>query len=277
MKNLLYLIILIFCIVVFGCNKVEQAKNDVENEDKFQVKYPEEFKDFEGNICFIKYKNKIENHSVKVILHSFWFDYDRKWLCGSAEIMFYKNETTPDMYFRSPRFCVETPYDTVKNGDVIELEYKLPKVDYSKPFRLDPFYLTPFFFLDVNFDGKKELVLSRFGDAQRGATAFVAYDVSDPVSGYLGYDYLYDDIRGVAPYADMDYLTEIDYKKKEISTFSYGGNGLSEKNVYRLINGKIKLVAYEDYDSMGFRLARRRELKVDTITTYHNGREHIFK
>jgi hypothetical protein len=277
MKNLLYLIIMTFCIVVIGCNKVEQAKTDVEIEDKFQVKYPEGFEDFEGNICFIKYKNKIEGHSVKVVLHYFSFDSESKLLRGFAEILFYKNDSTPDLYFRAPNFCTETPYDTVKKGDVVELEYKLPKVDYSKPFKLRAFEMTPFFFLDVNFDGKKDLVLSRYGAAQRRMTAFVAYDVTDEIFDEFGYDYLYDELRDVPPYADMDCLTEIDYKKKEISTFDYEGNDISVKDVYRLVNGKIKLVRYEDYDSMGYRLARRRELKVDTITTYHNGREHIFK
>ena len=81
----------------------------------------------------------------------------------------------------------------------------------------------------------------------------------------------------IAPFADLDDLSEIDYTTQEISTFSYGGYSDSKKWIYKPINGKIILHRIEDYDSLGWLLARRQILNVDTITSYHNGREYLYE
>lgn len=143
------------------------------------------------------------------------------------------------------------------------------------PIKFSQFSALPFFFLDVNFDGDDELIMNYARQGQRYSNAYVAYGLQY-WNGEIGYDYLYDSTRGVAPFSDLDDLSEIDYTTQEISTFSYGGYSDSKKRIYKPINGKISLHRIEDYDSLGWLLARRQILNVDTITSYHNGREHLY-
>ncbi len=240
------------------------------------ISYPEGFNGFDNgdNICFIKYRNKINGYDVKIAVRQ--FGYVDSSLYGNAEIAFLRNDTRV-LYFRNYYFRIDSlDLKKINNYEVVELDYNYPKINKLKPLKFQQFSSLPFFFLDVNFDGEDELVMNYARQGQRYTNAYVAYGLQHYFE-YVSYDYLYDSTRGIAPFSDLDDFSEIDYTKKEISTFYYGGYSDSEKRIYKPINGKISLHRIEDYDSLGWLLARRQILRVDTITTYHNGRECLYR
>lgn len=277
MKNLLYIFLLLPLLDVIGCSDQTDRTDEVNDEYSIFSIYPEEFSIFApSRVCFIDFTNEIENMKAKIAVHDYFFS--DSVLTGDAEIIFYKNDSTLSLYFRAPYFGMRgVPADTIRNSQILRLTYKTPVYDINKPISFDTFRDVPFFFLDVDFDGKKDFVIKYFRQGQRWSDAYQAYDVTDDIYGSYGYDYLYDDLRGVAPYQDLDDLSEIDYNNKEISTYFYGGYSDSKKTIYKSKNGKITLHSIEDYDSLGWVLARRQVLKIDTLTTYHNNRQNLFK
>jgi len=80
--------------------------------------------------------------------------------------------------------------------------------------------------------------LNHSEQGQRWNNAYVAYGLQYEGQQPYYYDFLYDAVRGIAPYQNLDNLSEIDFNKKEISTFSYGGMDISIKEIYRKTNEK---------------------------------------
>lgn len=278
MKRLLFfLTIVMVCLI--GCSKSEQTDSSDRANDTLETShkpFPRDFELFDNgdNICFVKYRNKINGFDVRIAVRP--FAYIDSILFGSAEIAFLRNDTCfislPNPFFRIDSLNRKQ----IENFDVVELDYQYPQINKSKPIEFKQFNALPFFFLDVNFDGEDELIMNYARQGQRYSDAYVAYGLQY-WNGEIGYDYLYDSTRGIAPFSDLDDLSEIDYTTQEISTFSYGGYSDSKKRIYKPINGKISLHRIEDYDSLGWLLARRQILNIDTITSYHNGREHRYK
>lgn len=266
----------ILLIIIYFCPLSCKEQTDITAVNKTTLTaYPKNFEIFDNNdVCFIKYRNKINGFDVKVAVRP--FSYSKGSIRGNAEIAFMVKDDCY-MYFRTNHFRIDSLNLThIANGDIIELDYKYPNIDKSKPIKFEAFGSLPFFFLDVDFDGKDELILKHANMGQRQYNAYEAvglvYDF-----GTASYDYLYDSMRGVAPFSSFDDLSEIDYNKKEISTFGYGGNSLSEMLIYKIKDGQPFLHRIEDYDDMGFVLARRQILKTDTLTTYHNNRQYLYK
>lgn len=269
----------IVIIYLISCSKSGQTDSIILRNDTLRNShnhFPDGFEMFDNgdNICFVKYRNKINGFDVRIAVRP--FAYIDSTLFGSAEIAFLRNDTCfislPNPFFRIDSLNRKQ----IENFDVVELDYKYPQIKKSKPIEFNQFNALPFFFLDVNFDGEDELIMNYARQGQRYCDAYVAYGLQY-WNGKIGYDYLYDSTRGVAPFYDLDDLSEIDYTTQEISTFSYGGYSDSKKLIYKPINGKISLQRIEDYDSLGWLLARRQILRVDTITTYHNGRECLYR
>lgn len=278
MKHLLFFLTIVMAYLI-SCSKSEQAHSIILSNDTLgisQNSFPDGFEMFDNgdNICFIKYRNKINGFDVRIAVRP--FAYIDSTLFGSAEIAFLQNDTCfislPNPFFRIDSLNTKL----IENYDVVELDYKQPQINKLKSIEFSKFRSLPFFLLDVNFDGKDELIMNYAGQGQRYCNAYVVYGLQY-WNGEMGYDFLYDSTRGVAPFSDLDDLSEIDYTKKEISTFYYGGYSDSEKRIYKPINGKINLHRIEDYDSLGWLLARRQILRVDTITTYHNRREYLYR
>lgn len=278
MKHLpIFLIIIVSCLL--GCSKSEQTNScDMEDEafESIYNTFPKGFEMFDrgDNICFINYRNKIHGYDVRIGVRQ--FIYIDSTLIGNAEIAFLRNDTLflslPNPFFRIDGLNSKN----IANHDIVELDYTFPDINKLKPIEFSQFNNLPFFFLDVNFDGNDELIMNYARQGQRTIDAYVVYGLQY-WHGDIGYDFLYDATRGVEPFANLDEFSDIDYTQKEISTFAYGGYSDSKRRIYKSINGGLHLDRIEDYDSLGWLLARRRILKIDTITTYHNGREYLYK
>ena len=279
MKHLpIFLFIVLVCLI--GCSKSGQTDSSDRANDTLGIShkpFPFGFELFDNgdNICFVKYRNKINGFDVRIAVRP--FAYIDSILFGRAEIAFLRNDTCfislPNPFFRIDSLNRKQ----IENFDVVELDYQYPQINKSNPIEFSQFNALPFFFLDVNFDGEDELIMNYARQGQRYCDAYVAYGLQHWNGESTGYDYLYDSTRGIAPFSDLDDLSEIDYTTQEISTFSYGGYSDSKKQIYKPINGKISLHRIEDYDSLGWLLARLQLLNVDTITSYHNGREYLYK
>lgn len=268
-KKIISVFICCLSLILICCATTN--KNTSIEDESFPL---EDFSPLEGEVCYLTYKDSINGFKVRVKLNN--YEQEEFELFGSAEIGFYKNNALK-MSFVNPLFKINlTGLKEIKNYDIVTIDYKTPKVNFDDNISLGVFKELPFFFLDVDFDGNDELLLSNPGAGQRYCTSFLVYSPYLLFNDII-YDTLYDKLKNIPPYQELDELSELDYRNKEISIFNYGGYSDSEKRIYKRNDNTIQLDRIEDYDSLGYVLARRRVLKIDTITTYHNGREYLYK
>lgn len=278
MRRLHFIMTLVCSLSLIGCSNYNHQKRAKQIEENYR------FSSSNDSICFIQYNNRINGFNVKIEVCPFVYTeashFKNPTISGVAQIQFFVDDTC-QLSFHNPYFSLnDENIKNIKNGDILNLDYIFPKIDYSKPLCFQQFCNLPFFFIDVNFDGAPELLLNYSEQGQRWHNAYVAYELQ--CMQYEGqqlyyYDFLYDAVRGIAPYQNLDNLSEIDFNKQEISTFCYGGMDISTKEIYRKTNGKMNLAIIEEYDSLGYVLARRQILTTDTITSYHNNREYLYK
>lgn len=252
MKQLSYLLLCLILLPVISCNHSSHI--------------PDEFAVFDDSVCYIKFEQKVNGYDVKVRLSPYecWDSI----IGGVAEIAFMHGDTLR-MLFHNPYFKLKhLDRKSILNGEVYTAEYSMPDIDYSKPFDFRAFDNVPFFFLDVNFDGQPELILNYANQEQRWNNAFVAYGLMNFGDGDA-YDYLYDEVRNVPPFQNMDDLTEIDYAQNTISTLDYGGyTEISTKRIYRKINDQIQLYSIEELDSFAMNLMKKELIRQDTIILF---------
>lgn len=117
------------------------------------------------------------------------------------------------------------------SGKVIHLEYKRPVIaeeDYS-------FGTTeePFFFYDINFDGREELLLCEMFTGQRFVSIFRPYKMEETQD----WDVLESDFTQITyqePYLSLDEMTTVDKENKTITINLSGGASFSKSKVYKL-------------------------------------------
>ena len=95
----------------------------------------------------------------------------------------------------------------------------------------------PLFFLDVNFDGVDELIITKKGTGQRFWDTFDVYEIEDGEIKEPFYQ-----ITSKKPFVDFDIATKIDKMKKEITTYLSGGACDSSYKLYAFKNEKLQLV-----------------------------------
>ena len=95
----------------------------------------------------------------------------------------------------------------------------------------------PLFFLDVNFDGVDELIITKKGTGQRFWDTFDVYEIEDGEIKEPFYQ-----ITLKKPFVDFDIATKIDRMKKEITTYLSGGACDSSHKLYVIKNEKIQLI-----------------------------------
>jgi len=113
--------------------------------------------------------------------------------------------------------------DTLASGTVLKRKYQLPAGADDRHLTLGIFSEMPFFFLDVDFDGEKELVLNLASQGQKWTNAY------QPI--HLGYDYLYDNLKE-KPFTALDDHSEIDYDKNTVMLYLHSGAGSWFNDVY---------------------------------------------
>lgn len=193
--------------------------------------------DFYGSkIVRIEYKNNIHGYHVQVLWMPIEFSKTGgDYVIGPAILKFRDAKNGDVFTFTTNYFSVmsnklslksKCKLKTVKNAedchedisainqDQIKLVYQEQKPD---PKLADSGFGAsnePFFFQDVNFDGKEELIVAEFGEGQRFRTAFKVYQIGVPS--------LYQ-ITDKEPFKSLDDGSKIDYKNKKIFVDRSGG------------------------------------------------------
>lgn len=96
----------------------------------------------------------------------------------------------------------------------------------------------PFFFQDLDFDNKKELIITEVNNGQRGIASFKAYKIE--------YGEIESELYGItntAPFKSLDEMSKIDYKNKQIIIYGSGGVCLNGAEIYKFQTTKND---YED-------------------------------
>ena len=210
----------------------------------------------------LKYKTPVNGYDIDVLWTNitpislvFWAAGENDKLIGTAIIRFKKENCYTEVIHESftldmSVFDVKTPEDFYNMKDFYVIEYDKGKSStYDKfPSRTD----LPFFFCDVNFDGKKDLILNLYCWGARFSNAYRVYLAENDC---FETDLLYRATEQ-KPYIKFDDNTEFDYKKKEITLYSSGGWATYTKEFY-------KLNKYGDFE-----LYKIEELEHPTLSEY---------
>jgi len=152
------------------------------------------------------------------------------------------------------------------DGHTIEVDLsKVYSVEYnslSKPLLLDGLHhydelksggLTPFFFEDIDFDGKDELIVVDFGTGQRRVDEYTVYKSNDKHKREATYRPTYQDdivynLATAKPFDMLDQKTTFNKENKTIDVFLSGGACTNSNEKFKLIDGRYTAIEFTDWD-----------------------------
>lgn len=133
------------------------------------------------------------------------------------------------------------------------------KLSYAKDleFRDDGFgtQVEPFFFQDVNFDNKKELIITEYGTGQRGTNNYKIAETSN--IEFLN-----------SPFSELDDLSLIDYKNKTITIRGSGGACDGTTEIYK------QKTYYENYNGVKYSYSK---IELDTYIEMKDCKLYTYK
>lgn len=263
-SSLSYIFLSVFLYLIFlSTSSFIKNKNDVFIDEKpivntlsNYIKHKgfsdTELQEFIAELCdttnriyhpvFFKYPDKINGYNVEGAFY-----------IGSDGTTDYMNETNSmvlsTLYFSSDSLTFEInnpsfrPYsDTIPKGlkafDCVELAYKEPVFPNSKKITLDSISNLSFAFVDIDFDGVKELLISIPWNGQKFMNTYTAYkypydETINPFEGYV--------------LNQLDDWTEFDYENKTVISSLWAGYDGSEKWYFRYEGSKLKRFLREEY------------------------------
>ena len=185
-----------------------------------------DFECFNQPHIYIKYKQPINGYTVKVT----WLQNGE---VGNA--LFCLEKQGVQYYYFAEKWTDKILYDkgnTYPNNTVIELDYtaKLKSEEYLSDD-------SPFFFSDVDFDGKEEFIINRYKSGSRESNAYDVYDVTP-------YGYFIQ--KTEAPFTELENgQCEFDSENKTITV--YGSNGWNNaiRHIYQLKGREFELIQSE--------------------------------
>lgn len=181
----------------------------IANNTKGAIEIPEGFESFGGKKIFVKYEKPIEGYEVKALVYA-----DSTVATGYRALLdFSKAGKTVSQIETTEFFLPDIRISELNNGEIVIANYDLPDVPHSGLIKLDVYENIPFFFLDVNFDGEKELILNKVGLGQRGMNAYKPINIEFPYYDFGSWE-------TSNPYGELDDETIIDYDNKVIRTTS---------------------------------------------------------
>ncbi len=158
-------------------------------------------------------------------------------LVGPAILSFEQGDksfTVTNNYFALPLTWIDVIMDS--NGMVSRVLEPGLQLNYRVPPGKEPALIAfeePFFFLDLNFDNKMELICALTGQAQRGGRQFEVYDFDD----WGNISDASSQITHEEPYDQLDDFSDLDRKKKEIHLYGSGGMCSNSYETYSLVEG----------------------------------------
>lgn len=191
------------------------------------------------NFITINYANLVNGYKVKAawrpVLVNADFPYMDRFVRGPAILQFSNTKdsvlfTVNADYFALSKELFSITYANTDSVDIaslnttkITIQNKAQaQMDRSNPLAFE----AEFGFADVDFDGKKELIVREFGMGQRASSTYAIYKIEDDED----YDEVYK-LRN-SPFDLIDDQTEFNYTAKTITISSFGGYCSSEYTTY---------------------------------------------
>lgn len=290
MKN--KIISFLFVISLVAC-----AKSNEKDQSKNQTLIESTNSSVSSNDIIIKYSNPINGYNVtaKWLIRGKLEVQGSENFSGPAILTFENIKTKEISWVIHPEFTIDIneenlKYITVQNGDFIKnqsftqvVKYTAPEVEIVGTEKEEEgfgYTYIPFFFQDVDFDDKDELILTYARTYEKGGSQNKIFKLptddnlefnemtNEPFTTFSGFYY-------GNPSADAYSYTTIDYKNKTITHSGMSGAGGHGKLIY-----EFKKSEYGD----DYRLFKKTdinnyenwEIEETTISTYHNyGREIV--
>lgn len=233
-------------------NKFDEISHTLSNYIKHRGFSKSETQDFIQELCdttnriyhpvFFKYPDKINGYNIEGVFYIGADSSTDYWDEIGTKVM-------AILYFSSDSLTFEIlhpvfqPYpDNIPSGiktfDCLELSYNEPNFPDPKKISLDSISELPFAFIDIDFDGIKELLFSNPGNGQKFISTYIAYkypydETIDPFEGYT--------------WNQLDEWTEFDYENQTVISSLWGGYNGCEKWYFRYDGNKLKPYLKEEY------------------------------
>ena len=111
---------------------------------------------------------------------------------------------------------------------------------------------TPFFFEDIDFDGKDELIVVDFGTGQKRVDEYTVYKSGEIPSRKITYRPVYQDssiynLASPEPFNMLDQKTAFNKENRTIEVFLSGGACGSTNEKFKLVDGKYKSIKFTEW------------------------------
>ncbi len=238
------------CDYIISDSKIKEIEKTLSNYLRQSGMSENERREFIYDLCdttnrvfypvFFRYSSKINGYNVEGHF-SIGSDGNRNYqFNGVAYATLYFSSDS--LSFQIPHYTfqpsIEGFADSLKTFDCIEFEY--PQPDFPNPSRitLDSIHGLPFAFVDINFDGEKELLLANPGNGQKIISTYRAYQLPeiedlDPFEGYT--------------WNCLDEWTEFDYTTNTVISSLWVGYDGSEKWYFKYDGDRLKPYRKEIY------------------------------
>ncbi len=251
MKSATLTSLLFMALFISSCR--EKPSNQINIVQKDEVVQKEQVVQKEAVVqndtVIISYSRQINGYKVTIIYKPNMIRY--KMAFGPA-ILNFKNKKTEfnisNNYLALPPELFD--FD-LNDNEITGIKTNKITIDYKEPNLENGLFeniYVPFAFIDLNFDGKKELLITETAQGQRFVDVFKVYSLKKGESGYDEYQ-----INTDAPYDLIDFWSAIDKKNKELILYGSGGVCNNMYETYSLIKGKYSLTKIErqerDYNS----------------------------
>jgi len=185
----------------------------------------------ENKVVTISYSNEIEGYTVTAIWKPIKVSYDH--VVGPAIIEFKNKKYSTSFNLTNNNFSIlksKLPFtysdDSCEiknfNKDFISLFYDETNLKPTEGFGTTN---EPFFFQDLNFNNKRELLMTEVENGQRGIATFKAYDLEDAEMAREIY---------AEPFKSLDQMSKIDNVNKKIILYSSNGWCADGTEIYKL-------------------------------------------
>ena len=278
MKHLTTILISILCLGLFFYIAQLDSHSNIENHTNNQqdnviilvdTSYNYEMEEFntytipyelgfdERYPIHIKYKQPVNGFMVSVTWYTLNSIYCSDYY-GFATIKF-MDENHNTFYVSNEAFHIEEFYNIMNEfysssiylpdkSTITNIKTKVFLLDYAtNPHPQDSLdYQAPFFFSDVDFDGRQELVVTLYQTGQRFVNEYKVYK--------FGYHYGYIGEVKEKPYTLFDDFTSFDYENKKVSIYHSAGVMYSYEDIYQYSDSSYLPLVYEKsiyYNELG--------------------------
>lgn len=189
---------------------------------------------------YFKYNKPIDGYEVTML----WHPFDSKGCETGTAIINFRNIATNKSFqyinnekfngYHTDQITFAKEFRGYADGDVFYLDNSVPEQPECYETTINYYQMVQF--VDVDFDGEKELLISDWGQCQQG-NGYEVYDVTN--RGLV--------FKTQPPYDNIDNVTKFHYDNKQIEITTHGGIFYNDTKVYVIKNNVAKLLAEYEF------------------------------